>query len=157
MKLNQSTNRVTTPFGDFQIDVDNLFDHVFGREAKCNSANRPTWSPRVHVAESETEYQMQIELPGVNSEDVSLEMKDNHLIVAGTKQRDELAEGVKRIRDERLAGEFERTFEFSQQVDSDRIEAEFSNGILAITLPKSESVLPRKIEIKVNDQAQIEN
>ena len=153
MKLNPSTNRVTTPFGDFQIDVDNLFDHVFGREAKPGSANRQTWSPRVHVTESETEYQMQIELPGVNAGDVSLEMKDNHLIVAGSKQLDELADGIKRLRDERLSGEFERVFEFSQQVDSDRIEAEFKNGILAITLPKSETVLPRKIEIKVTDES----
>lgn len=150
MKLNNTNNRVATPFGDFQIDVDHLFDHVFGgRSANGETKSPVAWSPRVSVTESDTDYAMMVELPGVDPADVSIEMKDNRLEISGVKARGELPEGMTSIRDERPAGEFKRSFEFTQQVDADKISAEFKNGVLSIELPKSQTVLPRKIEIKV--------
>lgn len=155
MKLNQSKNRVTTPFGDVHIDVDNLFDQVFGNRSSehrssehCQPGNRG-WAPRVCITESETSYSLLAELPGVNPSDVLLEMKEGHLEISGSKTRAEVAEGFKSVRDERLAGSFHRSFEFTQQVDADKINAEFKNGVLHVTLPKADNVLPRKIQIKV--------
>ncbi len=148
MKLNQRNNRVATPFGDFQFDVDNLFDQVFGSRYS-NGATPERWIPRVSVTESEQGYEMLVELPGVDPESVNLEMHDNRLEVSGEKVLPELEEGVKAIRQERVAGKFSRSFEFGQQVDADKIEATYDHGLLRINLPKSETVLPRKIEVKV--------
>jgi HSP20 family protein len=151
MKINQCNNRVSTPFGDFQIDVDNLFDQVFGDRGDRSKTPRPEtdWTPRVSISESETAYEFVMELPGVNPSSVSIEMKDNQLEVSGEKVLSELSDGFKSLREERYRGSFRRQFEFAQQVNSDAIAAEFKNGLLTIGLPKAESVLPRKIEIKV--------
>jgi len=148
MKLNQK-NRVTTPFGDFQIDVENLVDQFFRDGSKCSSEK--CWTPQISVSESDTGYEMTVELPGVDPADVNLEMQDGRLEISGEKKVAELGEGVKSVRDERQRGEFKRVFEFSKLVDSDQIRAEFKNGLLRIELPKSEKVLPRKIEIKVEN------
>ena len=92
---------------------------------------------------------MVIELPGVSATDVSIEMEDDRLVVSGEKKIDELAEGFTSLRDERRKGKFSKSFEFSKQINPDAIQAEFKNGLLNVVLPKSEKVLPRKIEIKV--------
>ena len=150
MKLNRCTNRVTTPFGDFQVDVDNLFDHVFGSR-HASETKGADWTPRVTITESETGYAIDVELPGVSPEDVNLEMSDNRLEVSGNKNLAELPDGVKRVREERTHGEFRRAFEFAQLVNVDEIQADYRNGVLHIEVPKSEAVLPKKIEIKIND------
>ncbi len=146
MKLNQK-NRVTTPFGDFQIDVENLVDQFFGDGTKCSSSKG--WTPRISVSESDIEYEMLVELPGVDPGDVNLEMQEGRLEISGEKKINELVEGVKSVRDERQSGEFKRAFEFSKLVEPDQIQAEFKNGLLKVVLPKSEKILPRKIDIKV--------
>lgn len=154
MQLNQK-NRISTPFGDFRIDVDNLVDHFFhdgnkdccGKGHECSTA---AWTPSVSVVESETNYQMIVELPGLDPADVSLEMQEGRLEISGEKKIAELAEGANSVRDERLKGEFKRVFEFSKLVEPDEIKAEFKNGLLTIDLPKSAKVLPRKIDIQVD-------
>ena len=156
MKLNQK-NRVSTPFGDFQIDVENLVDHFFrdrakecsGQDQECSTA-AAAWTPRISVSESETEYEMVVELPGFDPADVTVEMQEGRLELSGEKKIDDLAEGVEYLRDERLRGEFKRTFEFSKLIEPDQIQAEFKNGLLKIKLPKSAKALPRKIDIQVN-------
>ena len=153
MKLNHK-NRVSTPFGDFQVDVENLVGHLFGEGSKACSTKGDeccdaTWTPRVSVIESDTNYQMVVELPGVDPADVTLEMQEGRLEISGEKKVDELEEGVDSVRNERLSGEFKRVFEFSKLVEADAIKAEFKNGLLTIELPKSEKILPRKINIQV--------
>jgi HSP20 family protein len=149
MKLNQH-NRVKTPFGDFQIDVDNLVDHFFG-DALQKSQSEPGWAPRISVLESDNEYQMIVELAGVNPADVSIEMKEGRLEISGEKTIAAVPEEFTVLREERVKGSFKRAFEFSTLVDADRIVAQFKNGILELVLPKSEKVLPRKIEISVSE------
>ena len=149
MKINQSNNRVSTPFGDFQIDVDNIFDHVFGDR---NQAQPMTdWSPRVSVTETGIDYQLVMELPGVDPGNVSIEMNDNQLEIVGTRDAVELAEGETSLRDERRHGSFRRKFAFKQPVDNDSISASFKQGLLNVSLPKAKSALPKKIDIKVAD------
>lgn len=156
MKLNQK-NRVSTPFGDFQVDVENLVDHLF-RDGKksCSSQKQECsvadWTPRVSVFESETNYQMIIELPGLDPNDVSVEMFEGRLEISGERKISDLPEGVNSIRDERLQGTFRRVFEFSKSVEPEGITADFKNGLLKIELPKSAKAMPRKIDIHV-DQA----
>ena len=152
MKLNQK-NRVSTPFGDFQIDVENLVDHFFRdgnkeRSSESQECSQSAWTPRVSVVESETAYQMVVELPGIDPADVSVEMQEGRLEISGEKKIAELAEGGNYVRDERLKGEFKRVFEFSKLIEPDEIKAEFKNGLLHIDLPKSAKVLPRKIDIQ---------
>lgn len=154
MKLNQK-NRVSTPFGDFQIDVENLVDHFLrDRTPDCSGESKTcpaaTWTPRVSVSESETNYQMVVELPGLDPSQVNVEMHEGRLEISGEKKTADSVEGVEYLRDERLQGEFKRTFEFSKQIEPEGIQAQFKHGVLTIDLPKSAKALPRKIDIQVN-------
>ena len=149
MKINQRNNRVSTPFGDFQIDVDNIFDHVFGDRNATQSAS--DWKPRVSVKETTTGYELVMELPGVDPNNVSIEMNDNQLEIQGTRETVELAEGETSLRDERDHGSFSRKFGFKQQVDNEAIAASFKHGLLNVSLPKAKCVLPKKIDIKIAD------
>ena len=149
MKINQSNNRVSTPFGDFQIDVDNIFDHVFGDRKQPQPV--ADWSPRVSVTETGIDYQLVMELPGVDPSNVSIEMNDNQLEITGTREVVELSEGETSLRDERQHGSFSRKFGFKQPVDNDSISASFKHGLLSVSLPKAKSALPKKIDIKVTE------
>lgn len=147
MKINHRNNRVSTPFGDFQIDVDNIFDHVFGDRTQTQTAS--AWKPRVSVNETTTGYELAMELPGVDPRNVDIEMNDNQLEIQGTREAVELAEGETSLRDERDHGSFSRKFGFKQQVDNDAISASFKHGLLTVNLPKAKCVLPKKINIKI--------
>lgn len=144
MKASGNCNRL----GDFPVDIENLFDNIFG---SARPASRTGWTPATNVTESETGYTVIMELPGVSAENVSIEIKNNTLDVHGEKTVAEPAEGERAARSERRSGDFSRKFEFSTLVDADNISAEFKHGLLKIMLPKSEKVLPRKINIKSSD------
>ncbi len=143
MKTSTNCNRL----GDFQVDIENLFDHFFGNQQPASSLKLV---PPANVNESETGYSLVMELPGVSVEDVSIEMKENRLIISGTKTVGEAGEGERVAKSERRGGEFSRKFEFASQVDADAITADFKDGLLTIALPKSDKVLPRKIQIRTS-------
>ena len=149
MKLKRH-NRVATPFGDIQIDMENLVEQLFGERLK---GSQPTaaFNPKIEVTESDSGYHVVVELAGVDPADVNVEMEEDRLEISGEKKVAELDEGVSSIKQERLVGSFKRIFEFSKQVEPDQIKAEFKNGLLKIDLPKSKKVLPRKIKIDVGE------
>ena len=134
---------------DLSLDVENLLEHFFGDRVFGNTAST-NWAPRVNVSENETAFQIDMELAGVNPDNVNVEMKEGRLEIWGEKKVETQQDGVKFLRTERYDGTFRRAFEFPTQVDADRIEAEFKHGVLSVVLPKSEKVLPRKIEVKVS-------
>ena len=144
MKTSSNCNRLN----DFQVDIENLFDHFFGNQQTASSFKLV---PPANVTESETGYSLVMELPGVSATDVSIEMKENLLVISGNKTVAEPGEGERIAKSERRGGEFARKFEFASQVDADAITADFNHGLLTISLPKSEKVLPRKIEIRTNE------
>ena len=152
MKLNQR-NRVATPFGDIQIDMENLVEQLFGDRAKGSKGSPATtgFNPLVEVTESDSSYQVVVELAGVNPADVNVELEEDRLEISGEKKAAELEDGVASLKQERLVGTFKRVFEFAKQVEPDQIKAEFKDGLLSIVLPKSKKVLPRKIKIDVGE------
>ena len=143
MKTSSNCNRL----GDFQVDIENLFDHFFGNQQVSPSGKLV---PPTDVVESETGYTLIMELAGISSDDVSIEMKENRLEISGHKTVADIAEGSRAAKSERRSGEFSRKFEFASQIDADHISAEFKDGLLVVELPKSEKVLPRKIQIKTS-------
>jgi HSP20 family molecular chaperone IbpA len=151
MKM-KNNRRVSTPFGDLQIgdmplDVDNLVEHFFGDRNQGSKADRGLQVP-VTIVESESGYELSLELAGVQPANVSVEMVDDVLTIAGSRPKPENPESAKYLREERQFGDFSRSFQFEKSVDADQIEAVFANGLLNVVLPKAARILPRKIEIK---------
>ena len=112
--------------------------------------NQFSWgrSPRSDVLESQAEFRITMDLPGVNLGDLEISLEHQNLSVKANRQT-EVPDGFELIRHERPEKtEFHRTFNLGNAVDETNIEAEFKNGLLILKLPKSQQSLPRKIEVK---------
>lgn len=108
------------------------------------------WSPAVDIFERGDDLVIRAELPGVKSDDIDIRVENNTLTLRGERrQEDELREG-KAYRLERTFGAFTRSFSLPTTVDSSRISAKHSAGVLEIVLPKVEHAKPRRIEISVD-------
>jgi HSP20 family protein len=157
MKLSDRIEQMVNQPHGFPQEIDNLLEHLFGHKSKsgqtCQTGkpNQKTFSPRTNIVEREKEFVVTLELPGVEVADVTVEATDEKLRIAGEKRFGFDAESDKLHRRERATGKFERSFEFPTQVDFDLINAEFKLGVLSVSVPKSEKVLPRKIEINVSE------
>jgi HSP20 family protein len=106
-------------------------------------------SPAVDVVETEDDYQITADLPGVDQKDVDVTLADNVLTIKGEKREEKKTENSKVYRKENWEGGFQRTLSLPKGVDQKKIEASMENGILTITLPKQEEVKPRKINVNV--------
>ena len=135
--------------GEFAVGIENLIDHFFCDESPAAQPAR--WVPRTNIGESATEYVLTVELPGVETEDVSVEMHEGALTIAGEKKLPETVEGFEVVKAERRSGEFTRSFSFPVSIDADDINADFKNGLLVVSIPKSAKDMPRKIEIGMSE------
>jgi HSP20 family protein len=109
------------------------------------------WVPALDVAERGDAYVIHAELPGVSPEQVDVSFEQNVLTIRGTKPAsfDVAAEGEVRVfAAERVHGSFERSVRLPEFVDADRIDANFTNGLLTVTVPKAQAAQPRKITIR---------
>lgn len=108
--------------------------------------------PPVNVYESPGEILVQVEVPGMEAKDLDLSITGETLTIKGAKAGLPEEENVRFIRRERGSGEFTRTIMLPDEVDSDKIQANLSDGVMTIRLPKSALAKPRQIEIKTCDQ-----
>lgn len=108
------------------------------------------WSPKVDIVEKENSYVVRAEVPGVNKEDIDIDLKENNLIIKGEKKIEKKDEKDSYLRVETSYGSFQRSFFIDEKIDRKAISARYKNGILEVTLPKKEEATPKKIEVKVN-------
>ncbi|MDV6030182.1 MAG: Hsp20/alpha crystallin family protein [Phycisphaera sp. RhM] len=105
--------------------------------------------PALNVWEDDDKLFVEAELPGFSMDDLEIYVTGNQLTLKGERKPPE-QEGGTWHRQERGYGKFSRMVELPGDIDSENVSAEFKNGVLLITLPKSEAVKPRRIEVKAN-------
>lgn len=122
-------------------------DQFFGDEGLLKGGARDGWVPAVDVRESDESFLFTAELPGLSKEEVSITLEDNVLTLAGERRfdQDESKNEFRRI--ERSYGRFTRSFTLPNDVDNDKVEAKYGDGLLTVIVPKTEKSKPRKIEI----------
>jgi HSP20 family protein len=111
------------------------------------------WVPAIDVVEQKDAYLLYAELPGVDASDVEISFEQNVLTLKGTKRSslEAAKDGELRVyAAERVTGSFERSIRLPEFVDSEKIGAEFVNGLLKVTVPKAQAAQLRKIEIKTH-------
>ena len=124
-----------------------VLDEVFGDRS---SAAEPYWMPTFDLAERPGEYVLIVELPGVEPDAVDVSVEKNVLTVRGVKQPSFSAESNSDTRVfalERSTGPFGRALRLPEHIESERIEASFTNGVLEVRIPKSFAAQARKISI----------
>jgi HSP20 family protein len=129
----------------------NELEHIFNQVFGPTLTRGENFVPSANIAETDTDFQVTLEVPGVKLEAINVEFTDDQLRVSGEKAVacDESAKTCHCS--ERRSGKFQRTFRFPTDVNPEKIEARLENGLLMIRLPKAEQVLPRKIQVKVSD------
>ena len=130
--------------------INSLFNDVFDTSAMCYSK---TAAPRVDIEEDNKSYTLEMELPGRTEKDVEIELNQNNLKISSAKtlekeEKKEEKKAGKYLLKERRTSSFERSFILPKDVDTEKLSADFKNGILTIYMEKKPSESPRKIEIK---------
>jgi len=124
--------------------INRFFDEVDRGWPQTRSA----FAPAVDVAEDPDSYRLRAELPGVAKENLSVEVKENRLVLSGRKEAKTEKEDRRYHYRETNYGEFSRVFELPRNVKADAIEAEYKDGVLELRIPKVEESKPKTVEIK---------
>ena len=109
----------------------------------------PLWAPAVDVVENQHEIVLYAELPGINKEDIDIQLTGDTLTLRGERQHSGAQRGENFHRIERQYGAFQRTFQIEVPIDAEKVTASYEDGVLTIRLPKREAVKPRQIAIDV--------
>jgi HSP20 family protein len=135
------------PLSNFPATFRNFEDAV-SRILSEPRASRP-WSPAVDISETENELILKADLPDVKLSDIDVHVENQTLTIKGERQfeKDEKTKGYHRI--ERNYGTFVRSFTVPSTVEADKVAAEYTNGVLTVTLPKKEAAKPRQVKIEV--------
>jgi HSP20 family protein len=132
------------PFREFGSSrLARMMEDMFGRPTR-----RGRLFPAIDVTEDDGSYVVSVELPGAKKEDVTIECEDNVLTIRGEKksEREEKKEKGRYL--ERSYGAFSRSFTLPSNADADRIQASFKDGVLTVTIAKTEETKPKVISIK---------
>ncbi len=104
--------------------------------------------PLMNIEETKDAYRITVELPGMEKDDIDIQIKDNVLTISGEKKEEHTEEEGTFYRRERRFGKFSRSVNLPSDIDVEKIDAEYKNGVLTLTLPKTEESKPKKISVK---------
>lgn len=141
-----------SPFNDLNTlrnEIDRLFDDPFG-VLTPSTGFFEGWTPAVDVYDDKDKYVVRAELPGLKKEEINVSLDGNTLNISGErKQEDERKEGDN-YRAERYFGRFQRSLTLPGGVDPSKVQASYKDGVLTVTLPKSEEAKPKQIQVKAS-------
>ncbi len=141
-------------FDDLERMMDRMFERPWWRPM---SWERAPWSglmsgdgrwPRVDIVEHDKDVVIRAEVPGIDRKDLDVSVSDSAVTIKGETHKEAEEESGDYYRCERVRGAFARTLALPAEVDADKVQAHFSDGVLEIKLPKVEQARRRKVEIK---------
>ncbi|MCW5980988.1 MAG: Hsp20/alpha crystallin family protein [Bryobacteraceae bacterium] len=127
--------------------MDRLFEMTWGEPASAPTAGV---FPAMNVTQDADRYQVRAELPGIRTEDLQISVERNKLVVSGKREMPGESDAVSYHRRERAGGSFSRSLTLPADLDADKVEANYANGVLTITLPKAEAVKARQVTVKAS-------
>ena len=146
-RLTRTRNR---SLNSLQNEIDRVFDRFFPSREQEQEGSSPqaVWRPRMDLIETEEDYRLHLDMPGMSKDDIKISYQDNELVVSGERTSKRANEDEEFVRVERSFGQFRRAFTLPRTVDAENIRATYDSGVLTVTVPKAETVKPRQIDIK---------
>ena len=134
-----------------QSEMNRLFNTFFDTPTGGNGGGLRRWVPAMDLVETDDHFVLKADLPGLDANDVSIEVEDKVLTLSGERkvEHETSKEGFYRL--ERSSGQFRRSLTLPEGVDADKIEASFDKGVLEVRIPKPEERKPRKVQIGVGE------
>jgi HSP20 family protein len=138
----------TGNLASFQHEMNRMFNDFFrGGNGEEAGSGLGAWTPPVDTYETDDALVIQVDLPGVSIDDVSVDVHQNTLILRGQRKPDTGVPQDRYHRVERTYGTFQRSFVLPTTVDQEKVQATFKDGVLELHLPKSAAAKPRRIAI----------
>jgi HSP20 family protein len=141
------------PFRDvttLQDRINRLFNESFGQTRDLNDDMKEcAWRPAVDIYETKGELVLRAELPGIQKEDVSVEVKDNVLTLKGERFPEPEINEENYYRKEICFGTFERSFTLQERIQPELIKATFKDGVLKVKIPRPQIEKPKQINVEV--------
>ncbi len=137
------------PLTNLQTEVNRLFNAAtwgFNRDADLFSG----WTPALDLVEEKDNLVAKVELPGVKKEEIEISVHDGVLTISGERKSEEEVKEGESVRSERYFGRFQRSFSLPKPVAVEKAKANYKDGILTVTLPKTEEAKPKQIAVSVN-------
>lgn len=129
---------------ELQEELERLFNFP------ASSGTAVPWVPALDVYEEKDHYTVKVELPGVNKEEVKLSLEKGTLTISGERKSDFSKENGELYHSERFYGRFQRTINLPESLDANKVKASYKDGVLTVTLPKSEEAKPKQIDIALS-------
>jgi HSP20 family protein len=125
------------PFSQLADEVDRLFDELIHRPWGVHRKAEATWSPQLDLYEDANTFVLEADLPGVREKDVSVTVEDDNLVLQGKRSFERVCNEEDFYCHERRSGEFVRRLRLPTSVNQEKIHADFRDGVLRVTLPKT--------------------
>lgn len=129
-------------------DFDNLFNSLFAQNGCGNIQS--DFRPAVDVNETENEISLTVELPGMEKEEIKIWVENETLTISGERKLGRPEDNSGQIRTEIRSGKFSRSFNLAESIDSEKISADYKNGVLYVTLQKEEKAKPKEIKVNIS-------
>lgn len=139
-------------FGSLQDRINRMFDDTIRTlyPTDGEELEKGTWAPAVDIYETNDSFVVSADLPGLNKDEIQIDLKDNTLTLKGEKKFEEKVSKDNYIRVERAYGSFVRSFTLPQNIDPEKIKAKYKEGVLEVTIPKKEEAKPKQIKVELS-------
>lgn len=132
-----------------QSEVSRLFTTLFDTPTTRHPAPVRHWVPAIDLVEADDHYVLRADLPGLGQDDVTIEISDDLLTIAGERASAHESGGAGALRIERSFGSFRRALRLPDGIDAEAVSAGFDNGVLEVRIPKPAQRKPRRVAISV--------
>ena len=143
-----------TPLVALRHEMDRLFD-TFLREPlgaiDWPFSGQGEWSPTVDLAESDDEVVVRAEMPGIDPKDLDVAVSGSQLVLSGEKRESTEKKGTDFYHSESRYGSFRRAVRLPEGIDTEKVDAQYANGVLTLRLKKSPAAVPKRIDVKVHE------
>lgn len=126
-----------------------LFEFQKAAQSMAKPVKKDDWLPSVDIHEDKEAFYFDVEAPSINKDDFDIKVENSVLTIKGERKREEEKKDNNYYRIEREYGTFARSFSLPDTADSEKVSAEYKNGLLHVKLAKKEVAKPRQIEVKV--------
>lgn len=137
------------PMSNIRREMDRIFNELipFSWRMDESELGLSEWAPRTDMRETDDQYIIEVDLPGMAKENIHINVKDNILNIEGERKEEVKEERAGYLRSERTFGSFKRSFSLPATVVEDKIKASFKNGVLTVNVPKAEKSKSKNVII----------
>ena len=134
---------------DLRDEIDRLFESPLAELARTSHL-LSGWTPALDLYEDKDNLFVKMELPGMKREEIEVSLHEGSLSISGERKSEQKHKDAELYRAERFFGRFQRTVTLPTPVAADKVKAQYKDGILSITLPKTEEAKPKHIDVNIN-------